>query len=288
MIEYSEYNNYITHNRMFNIVFSTAIAIITSVLLGLFLNHIGIINRDWGILAIIILLSVPVVVFIKEYSKYEGVIAYHYQLSDYFHGLIDRRVINRDYGKTHNIYDWKDYFSKNHPDGRWNYNVNTKYMERLAISRNNILTAIADQYAENRSIVEKNIQNLEEEKSEIVRRIRLEQSLLGEIESRLSAVSPSAKQYYLGCEKKKCLIRLDEENEKLTNCSQSINEETDKLKRHDVAFVAESNHIKQDYEIRSNKYAKTATKRIAKNGLKYEISSLKLPDYWITNPTKGV
>lgn len=287
MVEYSNYRQYVTHNRLFNIFFSTTVAIIISVVLGLLLHQTGFITSNWGVAAIIILLSIPMIIFVKEYQKYEGVIAYHYQWSDCFHGLIDQRAINQDYGKTHNIYDWKQFFAENNPDGRWNYHVNTKYMERLAISRNNILVGIANEYADKRGHIESMIRNTEEEQSNIKLKLQGQLRELESLERKLSTEHPGAQQYHLECERRNCIARINEMYDELTACTQRINNHEAELESHDIAFVAQSNRVKQDYEIRSNKYAKIAIKQIAKNGLKYEVGSLKKPDYWISNPMKG-
>jgi prefoldin subunit 5 len=259
-----------------------------SVIAGFIFYQAGLVQSQWAVPVILLLLSIPALTFIKEYSKYEGVIAYHYLLLDICHGLLDRQMINDDYAKTHNIYDWKEYLSDNHPDGRWNYHVHTKYMEQLAGARDKLLAGVAKEYGENCSRIKKTINNIEQEKANFERRLTRKESMLVEIESRLKNTAPGAMRHHLFRKRKMQYLAIEETHNEILARTQRIDALEDELQRYVIAFCAENRCIEQDYKTRSDRYARIATQKIEKNGLKYEINALKPVDYWINNPMKGI
>lgn len=284
MIEYSAYQNYINHNRTFNVLITTTFAILFSVLIGILLYNIGFINSDWGILAILLLVSIPAVTFIRELSKYEGVIAYHYTWADAYHGLRDRALIAEDYGKKHNISSWKTYLSENKPDGRWNYHVDTKYMDKLAMSRNNILIEIAKEYTETRASLVKTAKDIKSQSDKAREDLVAINARIANVDSLRKITPPGATQYDLDCRKKILSSRKNTIREVILELDIAMHAAEEDIKKHDYAFIAQKNRIAEDYKIRSDKYTRIATKAIRKHGLKFEIAGLKLPNQWINNP----
>ncbi|MBQ1373253.1 hypothetical protein IIY66_00400 [Candidatus Saccharibacteria bacterium] len=283
MIEYSQYSNYIAHNKTFNIVFCTAIAILIDLFTGILLYNLGVMNGSWSIFIVFVLVIVPIIVFIVESTKYEGAIAYHCIWKDIYHGRIDRKLINQDYGKQHGIKNWKVYLREKEPDGRWNYHVYTKYMEQLVVSRNALLVKIAEEYAEICSGLKKDLDNTNEAIGKVSLQIRTSEDKLGEISKRLSRAATGAQKFYLEGERKTERNKLEALIEEKVDLKIRINSIEDDIRRHEIAYISQKSKIEQDYKIRSENYARIATKTIEKNGLKYVIDSLMAPEYWINN-----
>ena len=286
MIEFIQYQDYIAHNKTFNTVFATSVASLLSLFLGILTYNIGWLKENWGALIAIFLVAVPVIIFIRESTKYEGAIAYYCIWKDKIHGLRDRKQINEDYGKQHGINDLKVYLKEHEPDRRWNYHVYTKYMERLVSSRNMVLTKIAEEYAEKRSELNKEINNTNEQIGQIVSTRELKFDELETIKAKLAKAKTGAQEFHLENQLKSKQSEIDSLSSQKTQLKCQVNTLEDELRRYDIAFVGQKSKIEQDYKIRGDIYARTAIKTIEKHGLKYEVDPLVLPNYWIINPTR--
>ena len=286
MIEFKQYQDYIAHNKTFNRVFATSVASLLSLLLGILTYNIGWLKENWGIFITLLLVAVPAIIFIKESTKYEGAIAYYCIWKDKIHGLRDRRLIKEDYGKQRGIKDLKVYLKEHKPDRRWNYHVNTKYMEWLASSRNMVLIKIAEEYAEKKSELNKEVDNANEQIGQIAstREIKLDE--LETIRTKLAKAETGAQKFHLENKLKTKQSEIDSLNLQRTQLKCQLNNLEDELRRYDIAFVGQKSKIEQDYKIRGDMYARIATKNIEKYGLKYEVDPLILPNYWIINPTR--
>ncbi len=286
MIEFKQYRDYVLHNKTFNVVLMTSIAVIMSLFIGVLVYNLGWMRGNWSLVIIVFLVSIPVIVFIRESTKYEGAIAYYCAWKDKIYGLRDRKSINKDYAKQHGIKALKKYLKEHGADGRWNYHVSTKYMERLTSSRNILLTKITEEYAEKRSELSKEIDNINERLKQNTMILEVRNRQLESAKAKLVKAETGAQEFHLEKAIESKQSEIDSLNEQKTQLKCRGNDIEDELRRYDFAFIGQKSKIEEDYKIRSDTYTRIAVKTIERYGLKYEVDPLALPNYWIINPTR--
>ena len=275
MATFQTYQNFANHGRIFNTFFLTFLSILISILVGMFLYNTKNLDNNNAGWVFTILIAVPVLIFITNWSNYSLRTAFYKTWKDLFQGKIDRKKLLREFARTYHIKTWQNKIKNIKADGRWNFKANTPYIRRLTEERDSWISLLYQECAEPVANIDKQIIAAKNDSDNDNRDLNLATQVANETEEMLSNAKSAAETYF---QRQKVSIKRAAKNDSeksVLNSQKSML--TLQVERKNVidSFYQSATRIIESYNSRHEKYVESAVKILNKiNNLHYAIQPI--------------
>lgn len=286
MSRLKHYNSFRLHGHLFNLLFSTSIAVAVSLFLGELLNQ-WFIFRDYNgsLSGFWLLIIIPIIVFAAEAANSEVRLAYFRTWHDLLRSRLDQKKILRQFAKQYNISNWRIRVNHIDTDGRWNFRAETPYAEHLANQRDLLLNQIYQDYLDNLNLLNIEVVECERTLGDAKNSLETAEKLQHNTEKLLASAKTDGEIY----------VQRQKYNRLLTKvhaCQEIVNHKEHDLKLAEdaknalVADLREVNYrITKIFESRYEKYTERVVKKINRiNRLKYHLAGMPKVAAWTTSP----
>ena len=287
MVTFQTYQNYANHGRTFNTYFLTFLSVLASILVGMFLYSIKVLDINNAGWVLTILIAIPVLVFIANWNNYSLRIAFYKTWKDLVHGRVDRKKLLREFARTYHVGTWRKKVEHIKADGRWNFKANTSYIRSLTEERDSWISLLYQECIDKVTDIDKQIIAAKNNNDNDNRDLYLATQVANEAESMLSNAKSAAETYFQ--RQKVAMRRTAKKNpeQNALNSRHSIHALRIERKNLIDDFYQSATRIIDSYNGRYEKYAESAVKILNKiNNLHYEIQSI--PEYSLDNFRKDL
>ena len=263
-------------DKKFNIIFSVSVSVVVSVFIIGLITYLGFAKVPYCWVAYSVLVFLPVVVYaIARTQSTSYKMAYYKKWVDKFLGVLDRRVILKDFMQKYEIDSLKTKVKDVKADGRWRFKVSTSHVRGLITEKNTILLHLEN----DRIHAEKLLDVIIEKQQKILKDEEADEEKLQTKKRILDNLLEEAK---TAGEIFKQRRDLEEVQKKLNDAKKRLNDATYELnvakKEKDEAIKSFENaekRTKDYYYLRYQNYTSLAIKKINEiNGLKYKIDDM--------------
>ncbi len=288
MSRLKHYNSFRLHGHLFNLLFSTSIAVAISLLLGEFLNEWEIFPKYTGSLSgFWLLIIIPIAVFVAGAANSEVRVAYFRTWHDLLRSRLDQKKILKQFARQYNISNWRIRINHVDTDGRWNFRAETPYAEHLANQRDLLLNQIYQDYLENLNLLNTETTHAKRNLKDAENELEVAEKLLHNTEKLLEAAKTDG-EIYVQRQKYNRLLG------KVRDCKEVVNHRQHDLKLIEdaknalVADLREVNYrVTKVFESRYEKYTERVVKKINRiNSLKYHLVGMPKVAAWTMESTQ--
>lgn len=281
---FKAYENLEEHDRAFNTLFLTSIAVVLAFLIGgvLVVNGFFENSASWFVLTILIV--APVVVFVAVSNEPEFKAAYYRTWKDKICGKKDQNKILEQFAKRYKIKNWRTKLESMEADGRWHFHADTSYMHRLVDRRDFLISQVYQEYLDLGSEIKKTRIAAEKLFNDACDELHFAEDAERNAKQLLELTETPAGIYNQRQEYSEAL-------KKLGDCKRNKNEAGYRLQRLTQEEIQLKDNFRETvyriakiYYIRYSKYTESAIKKINQiNGLKYAIMDMPEPKIRLKN-----
>ena len=287
MAIFQTYQNYANHGRTFNTYFLTFLSVFTSIMTGMFLYNVKVLDSNNAGWILTILIVAPILIFIANWNNYSLRIAFYKTWKDILQGRVDRKKLLKEFARTYRVRTWRKKVEHIEADGRWNFKANTPYIRSLTEERDSWISLLYQECIDKVADIDKQIITARNHNDNDNRELNLATQTANEAENMLSNAKSAAETYY---QRQKVAIRRtvkkDFEQNAL-NSQHSIRALQVERKNIIDDFYQSATRIIDSYNGRYEKYAESAVKILNKiNNLHYVI--LPIPESSLTKFRKDL
>ena len=287
MAVFQTYQNYANHGRTFNTYFLTFLSVLTSIMTGMFLYNVKILNSNNAGWILTILIAVPILIFIANWNNYSLRIAFYKTWKDILQGRVDRKKLLKEFARTYHVRTWRKKVEHIEVDGRWNFKANTPYIRGLTEERDSWISLLYQECIDKVADIDKQIITARNHNDNNNRELNLATQTANEAEDMLSNAKSAAETYY---QRQKVAIKRTVKKDfeqNVLNSEHSIRALQIERKNIIDDFCQSATRIIDSYNGRYEKYAESAVKILNKiNNLHYVI--LPIPESSLTQFRKDL
>lgn len=281
MAIFQTYQNYANHGRTFNTYFLTFLSVFTSIMTGMFLYNVNVLDSNNAGWILTILIVVPILIFIANWNNYSLRIAFYKTWKDILQGRVDRKKLLKEFARAYRVRTWRKKVEHIEADGRWNFKANTPYIRSLTEERDSWISLLYQECIDKVADIDKQIIIARNHNDNNNRELNLATQTANEAENMLNNAKSAAETYY---QRQKVAIRRTVKKDfeqNVLNSQHSIR--TLQVERKNIIddFYQSATRIIDSYNGRYEKYAESAVKILNKiNNLHYVI--LPIPESSLT------
>lgn len=288
MSRLKHYNSFRFHAQLFNILFSTSLAVAASLFLGellyqwqIFRDYNGSMSGYW------LLLIIPITVFMVEAANSEVRVAYYRTWHDLLRSRLDQKKILRQFARQYNISNWRIRINHVEPDGRWNFRAETPYAESLAKQRDLLLNQIYQDYLENLHILETEVLRCKRNLKDAENTLETTEKFLRNTEKLLTVAKTDGEIYVQRQRYNRLLSKVSEAKAHLNHKQHELKLAED-AKNALIADLREVNYrVSKVFESRYEKYTERVVRKINRiNRLKYHLAGMPKVAAWVMESTQ--
>ena len=157
MATFQTYQNYANHGRTFNAYFLTFLSVFTSIMTGMFLYNVKVLDSNNAGWILTILIVVPILIFVANWNNYSLRIAFYKTWKDILQGRVDRKKLLKEFARTYRVKTWRKKVEHIEADGRWNFKANTPYIRSLTEERDSWVSLLYQECIDKVADIDKQI-----------------------------------------------------------------------------------------------------------------------------------